>query len=488
MAPALNFLAEQAGLAEDTVVQHVHFEIPLPAGFEANQCDVPFVLGNMSDRFILEKIEVISWHNSCHCPVTVHLDQEIPEMGNLQCFEFKQDVSSGAGMLVSCGAVPYHFYLPSQPGGLTNVCSPLNPEVIFDASAVVIQLLEEVDKNYLTLDLNEIDLLPTTTFDGTRYRLLVEHPDFKHFVDPIKQYIKDNQGQELFRACVRYSNDILSFRDDRRQDLFGPMVERIHSQLIFLKRNQVVTFRCNGTVGNYGMGGVKPATFGSLPDDFENLHAGTKALYSIPQKLSLNLRFYMIPVRKARMIANPNAPAYMTHTTVAPAQSLPLMANTPLYSASTDSFAQTIPAGATSAYAQPSSTISPYGPLAASSNTNILGAGGMYNSGATAAPVQYIPAPQLPYSSPTAMPGYPMTAPVQSQPQIQVNLPSAGAPKVQIASGPQSFMTPFTAGNTPMKSSAPMMPSVPTNLPVASPSQPVSQQSSATSQRRQVTG
>ena len=290
-----NFLAEAAGLAEDTIVRHLHFEVPFPPSFGAKEYTVEFELGSVTDCYILEKIEVLSWSNSCHSPVTVHLSGPIPEAGNLQVFEFEGgllgkggdagangggnvvgDGGSGGGQLVSRGSVPYHLYMPSVPGGYVHMCQPNEPEMLFDCTPILRQLFEEVDDKYLKLDLDEIDLLPTSTYDGVRYRLLVEDPAFKHFVDPIKQYIRDNAQQEIFQHCVRFSNDMIAFRDDKRMDLFGPMIEKIHSQLAFLPRNQLITFRCHGG-----------RSFGTLPADFESMHSGAKALYTIPRKSPL---------------------------------------------------------------------------------------------------------------------------------------------------------------------------------------------------------
>jgi hypothetical protein len=204
-----NFLVEATpGLAEDTIVRHIHIEVPFPPSFEAKECTIEFDLGAASERYILEKIEVLSSSSSCHVPVTVHLSGPIPEVGSLQVFEFENMRKDGmGGQLVSRGSVPYHYYLPGIPGGHVYMYPPSQPEMLFDSTPVLQQLFEEVDENYLKLDLDEIDLLPTSTSkeDGRTYRLLVEDPALKHFVDPIKQYIRDNAEQEIFKDCIRIS-------------------------------------------------------------------------------------------------------------------------------------------------------------------------------------------------------------------------------------------------------------------------------------------
>jgi len=260
------------------VVHTVHLDIPIPPGCGKEVIRFPVKFPN-SHKAVLKKVEVLQYHNSV--PSTVYCQfSDIPSSGRML-------VATVEGDQVMCQEVPdVHYVCLYQPGGYTYNAPSQKPDVVFDNAEKIDKLLQEVDIQYMLLDLNLITTLPTSRNNaGVMYYLLVDQPGLQHLTGPLRMYIKDNENCDLFQGAIEDFNGIPGIRVDRLESVIGPIVKEIHQKVQFVNAQQYISFiRAD----------AKP--FGEVPYDFDSYSQGTRVLLSGPQRLSCTVRYYILPV------------------------------------------------------------------------------------------------------------------------------------------------------------------------------------------------
>ena len=277
---SLDAMVVEPGLAPE-VVHTVHVDIKIPPGCQLQAIRFPVRLPNVN-KGVLKKVEVLQYHNSV--PSTVYCNfSDVPSNGVLL-------LANVEGNEVICReATDVHYVFLYQPGGYTFSAPSQQSDVVFDNSEKIDRLLQEVDMQYLLLDLTMITTLPISrNGQGVAYFLLVDQPGLQHLTGPLRMYIRDNENCDLFQGAIEDFNGIPGIRADRLESVIGPIVKEIHQKVSFVGAQQTITFvRADG----------RP--FGDVPSDFADYAAGSQVLLSSPQRLVLTVRYHVLPVNTA---------------------------------------------------------------------------------------------------------------------------------------------------------------------------------------------